>query len=83
MLYFEFFRRDLVLVHVSGIPVRADYRWFFVIFLMSAITAVSINVLVGNFAGSFVLGFAATLVFFVSIFLHEFAHASGVPVSTK
>jgi len=75
MRYFEFFRRQVVLMHVSGIPVRADYRWFFVLLLMSAITAVSINVLVGNFAASFVLGFVTTLVFFVSIFLHEFAHA--------
>jgi len=75
MRYFEFFKRQLVLLHVSGIPVRADYRWFFVLFLMSGITAVSINALVGNFAGSFVLGFFTTLVFFISIFLHEFAHA--------
>lgn len=75
MRYFDFFRRQIVLMRVSGIPVRADYRWFFVLFLMSAITAVSINRLVGNFAGSFVLGFVTTLVFFISIFLHEFAHA--------
>ncbi|MBC7900108.1 MAG: M50 family metallopeptidase [Saprospiraceae bacterium] len=73
--YLEFFKRQVVLVHVSGIPVRADYRWFFVFVLMSAITAGSINSLVGNFAGSFLLGLVTTFLFFVSIFLHEFAHA--------
>lgn len=75
MKYFEFFKRQLLLTHVSGIPVRADYRWVFVLFLMSSITAVSVNGLVQNFAVSFILGFITTLVFFVSIFLHEFAHA--------
>lgn len=62
-------------MHVSGIPVRIDYRWFFVVLLMSAITAGSINSKVENALGSFVLGLSTTLVFFVSIFLHEFAHA--------
>ena len=62
-------------MHVSGIPVRADYRWFFVVGVMSAITAASVNSLVGNIAGSILLGLATTLVFFASIFLHEFAHA--------
>jgi Zn-dependent protease len=71
----DHFKRQAVLAHVSGIPVRADYRWFFVVGLMSAITAVSVNRLVDNIAGSVVLGLATTVVFFGSIFLHEFAHA--------
>jgi Zn-dependent protease len=71
----DHFKRQAVLAHVSGIPVRADYRWFFVVGLMSAITAVSVNRLVDNIAGSIVLGLATTVVFFASIFLHEFAHA--------
>ncbi len=75
MSTFEAFRRQAVLLHVSGIPVVADYRWFFVVALMSAVTAASVNQLVGNLAGSIVLGLATTLVFFASIFLHEFAHA--------
>ena len=73
--YLDFFRRQVVLMHVSGIPVRADYRWFFVVGLMSVVTAASINSLVDNFGGSLVLGLAVTALFFVSIFLHEFAHA--------
>jgi Zn-dependent protease len=71
----DHFKRQAVLAHVSGIPVRADYRWFFVVGLMSAITAASVNPLVENIAGSVVLGLATTVVFFASIFLHEFAHA--------
>lgn len=72
---FEFFKRQTVLARVSGIPVRADVRWFLVLFLMTSITAASIEPLVKNLAGSVILGFLTTIVFFVSIFLHEFAHA--------
>ena len=75
MSFADTFKRQALLLHVSGIPVRADYRWFFVVGLMSAITAASVNSLVGNIAGSVLLGLATTLVFFASIFLHEFAHA--------
>src|SRR5688572_24734027 len=68
-------KHPALLAHVSGIPVRADYRWFFVVALMSGITAASVQWLVGSLLGSLALGFAATIVFFGSIFLHEFAHA--------
>ncbi len=75
MGFAESFKKQAVLGRVSGIPVRADYRWFFVVALMTAITAASVNELVGNLLGSIVLGLATTLLFFASIFLHEFAHA--------
>lgn len=75
MRFFEDFRRQVELVRVSGIPVRADQRWFLVLIVMTAITAASINAQVGSWAASIALSAAATLVFFVSIFLHEFAHA--------
>ena len=39
------------------------------------VTASSINALVENFFTSFLFGLITTLVFFVSIFLHELAHA--------
>ncbi len=71
----DFYKRQMDLVRVSGIPVRADMRWFLVLFLMMGITAASIEPLVKNLAGSIILGFLTTLVFFVSIFLHELAHA--------
>lgn len=75
MSFADTFKRQAVLARVTGIPVRADYRWFFVVALMSAITAASVQPLVGNLAGSIALGLGTTLAFFASIFLHEFAHA--------
>lgn len=70
-------RREVLLGRVSGVPVRADLRWFLVIGVVTVLIAASvvqlgqgISVLVGA-----VLGLAATLVFFLSIFLHEYAHA--------
>ena len=71
----KFFKRQLTIAYVSGIPVRADYRWFFVLALMSLITASGVQSLTDNALTSLVFGVAATLVFFASIFLHEFAHA--------
>ena len=71
-----YFRRQLLLMHISGIPVRIDNRWFLVLSLMSLITATSINALAKDFSLSLMMGFAATIVFFASIILHEFAHAA-------
>jgi Zn-dependent protease len=70
-----YFKRQMELMRVSGIPVRIDYRWFFVLVLMSLITATSINALAKDLSLSLILGFAATVIFFGSILLHEFAHA--------
>lgn len=70
-------RRQIVIARISGIPVRADFRWFFVIILMSAITAASIGEYSGSAVASLSMGLATTLVFFVSIFLHEYAHAAA------
>ena len=75
MQFLRYFNRQLVLGHVSGIPVRAGYSWFLVLVLMSIITAASIAERVGSVASSLLFGFAATIVFFISIFLHELAHA--------
>ncbi len=75
MRFLEFFKRQLLVAHIFGIPVRVDYRWFFVLVLMSWITAIGVNSLTENFLTSFIFGIAATLIFFVSIFLHELAHA--------
>ena len=75
MSFADTFKRQAVLGSISGIPVRADYRWFFVVALMSAITAAGVSELVGNLAGSIALGLVTTLMFFASIFLHELAHA--------
>lgn len=68
-------KRQLTLFRILDIPVRADGRWLIVLGLMTAITAVSLHPLVNNAVGSIFLALVATLLFFVSILLHEFAHA--------
>lgn len=80
MSFAQTFKRQAVLMHVTGIPVRADSRWFLVVALMSAITAASLHPLVNNILGSVVLGLATTLLFFASIFLHELAHAIAAKI---
>ncbi len=68
-------KRQFVLANVSGIPVRADVRWVFVIGLMAAIVGASLMPLTRNFVSAALFGLSTTLIFLVSIFLHEFAHA--------
>lgn len=63
-------------MHVSGIPVRADVRLLAVLLVISGVIAGGIAPITGSRADSFVLGLSATLVFFVSIFIHEFSHAA-------
>ena len=75
MAFFEELKRQFVLLHVSGIPVRADKRWLFVIILMTAIIAASLSQFIDNSIAAAIFGFITTLVFFGSIFLHEYAHA--------
>ena len=72
----EFFKRQLLIAHVFGIPVRIDYRWFAVLVVVAWLTAVNLPANeVESFALRFVFGLIATVVFFVSILLHELAHA--------
>ena len=75
MRYLEFLKRQFLLAHIHGIPVRIDYRWFFVLAFMTWLTANSITILIENIAAAFLLGFVVTLVFFASILFHELAHA--------
>ena len=77
MRQLEFLKRQILIAHVSEIPVRIDFRWFFVLALMTWITAANLSSskLIDNFLASLVLGLLTTLVLFGSIFLHEYAHA--------
>jgi Zn-dependent protease/CBS domain-containing protein len=75
MSFVQFFKRQLLIAHVFGIPVRVDYRWFFVLALMSWLTASSIDSAFDNSFTNFFFGFLTTIVFFASIFIHEIAHA--------
>jgi Zn-dependent protease len=71
-----YFRRQLLLMRVRGVPVRVEFSWFVVLVLMSLITAASINALANDLPLSVALGFAGTLIFFASILVHELAHAA-------
>lgn len=75
MRYLEFFKQQFLLAHIGGIPVRIDYRWFFVLAFMTWLTANSILAIIDNAFTAFILGLITTLLFFGSILFHELAHA--------
>ncbi len=75
MQFFDFLKKQVQIADIYGIPVRADYRWFFVLIILSWVTAVSINAQIGNLLTSVFFGILTTFIFFGSIFLHELAHA--------
>lgn len=75
MRQLEFLKRQILIAHVSEIPVRIDFRWFFVLVLMTGITTYQLSKLNDNFLFSLLLGSLTTLVLFASIFIHEYAHA--------
>lgn len=75
MGFLELLKRRILLFHALGIPVRADYRWVFVLILMSVVTASSLASVVNSAGTGLIFGTITTLIFFASIFLHEFAHA--------
>ena len=62
-------------MHVSGIPVRADYRWLLVLVLITLVTAGSLESSVETIEASYIVGFVTTIVFFASVLIHELAHA--------
>lgn len=75
MRLFEVLKRRILLMTVSGIPVRADYRWFFVLVLMSVITGSSLASFTDGVPLGLLFGFLTTIVFFACILVHELAHA--------
>ena len=72
---FDGFKRQFVLMHVSGIPVRADYRWLLVLLLITAVTAGGLSSRIDSTAAGVVVAFFTTLIFFASVLIHELAHA--------
>lgn len=75
MQIFDSLKKQFLLGHSYGVPVRVDYRWFFVLALIAWLTAIDINSTIENYLTSFIFGLLAAILFFVSIFLHELAHA--------
>lgn len=77
MKIIEFFKRQILVARVFGIPVRIDNRWFLVLILMSwliAATNIPSSIMTDSLS-KFAFGFGTTLVFFFSIFLHELGHS--------
>jgi Zn-dependent protease len=76
----EFFHRQIQVARVYGIPVRIDYRWFFVF-------ALSVWLIAQNFQNgmlrlprmtlplALILSVLTTLALFLSVFGHELSHA--------
>ena len=85
MSFLDFYKRQITVAHISGIPVRFDYRWFLVFILSVWLIAVNLT-RGGMFVGSFrlqpvgtvaawVLGVITTLGLFLSVLVHELSHA--------
>ncbi|HYO62868.1 MAG TPA: site-2 protease family protein [Pyrinomonadaceae bacterium] len=82
MRFLEFFRRQVQVARVAGIPVRIDYRWFLVFALSAWVIASSFEQ--GTIktqrvrldaAAAWAAGLATTFGLFLSIFGHELSHA--------
>ena len=75
MAFLDALRIPSTLFHVSGIPVRADRRWFGVLGLLAIAATLSVNALMGSFVPSLIFGAVAVTAFVASIFIHKYAHA--------
>ena len=80
MRLFEFFRRQVSVARIHGIPVRIDYRWFFVFALVvwlivSNLRHGSVSLPAQSLSVALLLGLLTTLALFLSVFGHELAHA--------
>jgi Zn-dependent protease/predicted transcriptional regulator len=72
------FSRGISLFKIAGIRIRLDFSWFIIFGLV--LFALSAGYLPRNFPGQdpqtyWLAGFAATLLFFASLTLHELAHS--------
>lgn len=80
-----FFKKQILVARVFGIPVRIDYRWFIVFAMSVVLIAANVRkhpLQLGTLrippAGDFMawtLGIVTTLALFVSVFGHELSHA--------
>ena len=81
----DFFKRQILVARVYGIPVRIDYRWFIVFALSVVLIAANVRKHplqlsrltippTGDFL-AWTLGLVTTLGLFLSVFGHELSHA--------
>lgn len=85
MSFRDFYKRQITVAHIFGIPVRFDYRWF-VVFILS-VWLIAVNLTRGGmYVGAFqlqpvstvfawTLGIITTLGLFLSVLAHELSHA--------
>jgi Zn-dependent protease len=76
----EFFKRQITVANVYGIPVRIEYRWFLVFALSVWLVAVNLEhgtttIPSMHVAAAWFLGVVTTLALFLSVFGHELSHA--------
>lgn len=85
MSVLDFYKRQITVAHIFGIPVRFDYRWFIVFFLSVWLIAVNLNrggmwvgavrmAPVGTIA-AWSLAVLTTVGLFLSVLGHELSHA--------
>lgn len=81
----DFFKKQILVARVFGIPVRIDYRWFVVFAMSVALIAANVRKYplqlgtlrippTGDFL-AWTLGVMTTLALFLSVFGHELSHA--------
>src|SRR4030095_7654088 len=81
----DLYSKQLTVARVYGIPVRIDYRWFFVVGLSVWLIASNLQVHIIQAANlrlrpvdpvaAWLLGFITTAGLFISVFGHELSHA--------
>src|SRR4030095_5220196 len=81
----DFYKRQITVAHIFGIPVRFDYRWF-IVFLLS-VWLIAANLARGGMwvsqvqlmpvstTAAWILGVVTTLGLFLSVLGHELSHA--------
>lgn len=85
MRFLEFYKRQITVARIYGIPVRIDYRWFIVFGLSVWLIAINLSrggmwvgqvkLLPVSLAAAWFLAIVATLGLFLSVFGHELSHA--------
>jgi Zn-dependent protease len=75
MGFFDGIKRQFVLMHVSGIPVRADYRWLLVLVLITMVTAGGLESRAESVGLAYLAALLTTITFFGSVLVHELAHS--------
>src|SRR5690242_14226087 len=85
MNFVDFYKRQITVAHIFGIPVRCDYRWFVVFFLSVWLIAMNLSrggMWIGSYkllpvgvAAAWLLAIITTIGLFLSVLGHELSHA--------